>query len=88
MERYKLRKLIREIISENDIVFFHGFPSGYSSFPFLNNDTLPEELPATAEEIDKEYNQKEEEEEQTEQNIQKNDNKRNAKHADNYSVRS
>ena len=58
----ELRKIIRKILSEiitfaggsawdsnNDISKFHGYPSGYSEFPYLRVDT-PDTLP-DAEEV-------------------------------------
>ena len=66
-----IRLLVRKIISEvelnmaggatgwdsnNDISFFHGYPSGYGEFPFLHVDT-PDMLP-NAEEVNAEFENK------------------------------
>ena len=66
-----IRLLVRKIISEvelnmaggatgwdsnNDISFFHGYPSGYGEFPFLHVDT-PNMLP-NAEEVNAEFENK------------------------------
>lgn len=66
-----IRLLVRKIISEvelnmsggasgwdsnNDISFFHGYPSGYGEFPFLHVDT-PDMLP-NADEVNAEFENK------------------------------
>ena len=63
-DKKQIRLIVRETLNEiamaiggggwdsnNDITHFHGYPSGYSQFPFLYTDT-PEMLPK-AEEINK-----------------------------------